>query len=484
MSRLSCSGTESRRAGITLFAKQPPTYQHNLATTPALDPSSAVDLDPVNLPYPQPQPQAQTSRPPPPPFAWLWRCHHCHVVYRLGCTRRCLECSHDFCSSNDMVDGHGRTTAAVRAAKRQRRHRGGPCKAEFDYVGWAVWGAWRRSVLATQEDAAGVMSTMCSPRRDLLAELDTFALYRSGTADDEEEYLLTPLLSLQWGLVSDSRALDVARRKESMYIARKHDCWVHCDFPSECHHAIYAARIAGRTKSTAGIKGLASRGDVEPTSPPSVDVTVPAPAAGQDMTPGKTKEAGVVAPISKILKRVEFTVEVSEPGVPLPPETSTTAVVAVPVALEAASAIEAGDETSPTSRVPVMPARHRRQASQHTISQHKIAQLTGLELDIFDPLRAPGMGVKRPHSSAGRSLTHADHPSHHGANNVAEGLYDTPQVMDEMDVTDTVDEEDALLDDHNELNTLLKMRSAFMRGQFMIQGKIGKTSLQRLNYKM
>lgn len=37
-----------------------------------------------------------------------------------------------------------------------------------------------------------------------------------------------------------------AEKKEALYVRRRHNCWLHCDFPSECHHALYKAQQEGK----------------------------------------------------------------------------------------------------------------------------------------------------------------------------------------------------------------------------------------------
>jgi hypothetical protein len=40
-----------------------------------------------------------------------------------------------------------------------------------------------------------------------------------------------------WDPVSTKIQEEVKERKEEMYVKQEHDCWVHCDYPSECRHA-------------------------------------------------------------------------------------------------------------------------------------------------------------------------------------------------------------------------------------------------------
>jgi len=120
--------------------------------------------------------------PPPPrtPRAWVWQCHRCLNVYRLGCTRRCLDCSHTYCVS---VNPQPEKTSR---GKKRRRQTGGMCAAEFDYIGWEQWGSWRRKVL---------------------------------------------------GYEAMGRCEQKAR--DRAYLQKRHDCYIDCDSPSECCHRRY-----------------------------------------------------------------------------------------------------------------------------------------------------------------------------------------------------------------------------------------------------
>ncbi|KAI1636219.1 hypothetical protein F4809DRAFT_405293 [Biscogniauxia mediterranea] len=128
-------------------------------------------------------PNALPTPPPPPrrPYSWLWQCHSCNMVYRLGCTSRCLVCSHSYCVSANPPSTTGRG--------KKRRRSPGMCVSEFDYQGWAEWGAWRRKVLGIE------------------------AMGPTG-----------------------------AKKRERAFVTKTHNCWTDCDYPSECHHERY--RIA------------------------------------------------------------------------------------------------------------------------------------------------------------------------------------------------------------------------------------------------
>lgn len=150
--------------------------------------------------------------PPPSPCPWLWRCHSCYTIYRLAVTRRCLDCDHTFCL------GDSNTTSPQ--PKGKKRKRGGPCKAEFDYAGWHARGAWRRTVLLN--GGAGCHNT-------------TTAAPKGNKTKN-------------WGDEHRASAADEVRfedKRERLFVRRRHDCSVHCDFPSECHHALFRAQKMG-----------------------------------------------------------------------------------------------------------------------------------------------------------------------------------------------------------------------------------------------
>ncbi|RYP53403.1 hypothetical protein DL768_001648 [Monosporascus sp. mg162] len=120
-----------------------------------------------------------TPPPPPPnPRPWVWQCHGCLTIWRLASTQRCLVCSHEYCTTATRPTGRGR-------GKKRRRGNGAYCRAEFDYQGWEEWGAWRRKVLGRK------------------------------TAQ---------------------------RSRDRAFLDREHDCWLDCDYPSQCHHE--RARLA------------------------------------------------------------------------------------------------------------------------------------------------------------------------------------------------------------------------------------------------
>ncbi|KAK0651072.1 hypothetical protein B0T16DRAFT_300785, partial [Cercophora newfieldiana] len=150
--------------------------------------------------------------PPAEPYPWLWRCHTCHTTYRIACTRRCLRCSHVFCTGPPV----------------SRKSRG-PCKSEFDYSGWAAWGSYRRSLPSLGDIDMDTDTDISTLEQKEAIRGDTYATW---------EPTARPA---HWRKIPKKEEMEVSYRKEAMYMRREHDCWKHCDFPSECRHAVYAA---------------------------------------------------------------------------------------------------------------------------------------------------------------------------------------------------------------------------------------------------
>lgn len=188
---------------------------HNTSTSPSHQQTREMKLiipslrkASTSLSSPLPPP------PPPAPCPWLWRCHSCYTIYRLAVTRRCLNCDHTFC----LGDAAG---AAATEPQGKKRKRGGPCKAEFDYAGWKARGAWRRTVLLNgggSNDATGAATNQTSWGDE----------HEAAAREDPGE-------------VSPFDA-----KRERLFLRKRHNCFVHCDFPSECHHSLFRAQQEGR----------------------------------------------------------------------------------------------------------------------------------------------------------------------------------------------------------------------------------------------
>ncbi|KAK0614857.1 hypothetical protein B0T17DRAFT_498275, partial [Bombardia bombarda] len=179
---------------------------------------------------------------PPPviePFPWTWRCHKCWNIYRLSCTRRCLECSHVFCSGaskeSDKFLGGGSS---------RRRLKKVTCMTEFDFYGWAVRGAYRRTAALNDGNQNGDDGPRKRQRRDstekkdetlIRDELSTWVLVE-GIYDE-----MGDPEAMDWLSVSEEETARVARRKQGLYLSNQYNCWLHCDSPSECLHSAYNA---------------------------------------------------------------------------------------------------------------------------------------------------------------------------------------------------------------------------------------------------
>ncbi|KAI0837721.1 hypothetical protein F5Y06DRAFT_270080, partial [Hypoxylon sp. FL0890] len=136
--------------------------------------------------------------PPPPhmPLPMLWQCHRCLNVYRLSCTRRCLECSHTYC-----ILASSQTKPINQGQECWRRT--AMCTAKFDYVGWEQWGLWRRNTLGFSA------VSQCGPM-----------------------------------------GCDKA------FVKRTHNCWTDCDSPSQCHHRRYKLAAKASTRRPAELEEL------------------------------------------------------------------------------------------------------------------------------------------------------------------------------------------------------------------------------------
>ncbi len=185
--------------------------------------------------------------PPRAPFIWTWTCHKCGSEFPLACTRRCLSCSHQLCTPQ----GRGKRVKT--------------CTTEFDYTGWEIWGAYRRSVAATRtartnetgkKPAATAVDLSrrqthgpCRRKRGSglgAADYDTFATWKLTAENSSRRGWMTQ--SLVWQPLTETKLAEVSRRKERMYVGGRHDCHFHCDFPSECLHAIRTAWIERRIR--------------------------------------------------------------------------------------------------------------------------------------------------------------------------------------------------------------------------------------------
>ncbi|TLD31187.1 hypothetical protein PspLS_02669 [Pyricularia sp. CBS 133598] len=191
---------KARRSLFQRSTSSSPLPKHTLAHLPPTSTQSFV----------MPTLTIRPAPPPPAPYPWVWKCHSCHSTYRLGTTRRCLECGHEMCSSAGDATSRSRQspTKAGRRAKKRRRT-GGPCRSEFDYAGWAAWGEWKRGRLT-------------------------------------------------------------AEAKDAALVDGSYSCADYCDYPSECHHTRY--RIA-HERFEAEAKAALERSEKKKSGLGSITVT-------------------------------------------------------------------------------------------------------------------------------------------------------------------------------------------------------------------
>ncbi|KAI1748243.1 hypothetical protein F4782DRAFT_542936 [Xylaria castorea] len=232
------------KTGSKMSAPTPPptSIPQRASVTSSASPPARLHLRNI-LPA---SPEEPPIMPPPPrmPKAWVWQCHQCHSVYRLGCTRRCLDCSHTYCVVSSKQQQQ--QSSSSNRGKKRRRQQTALCGAEFDYVGWEQWGSWKRKV-------QGYEST---------GRCDTTA-------------------------------------RDRAFLAKSHNCWIDCDSPSECGHRRYelaAEMLRNRMfvpeKPETEIQSPAIVADASPKSPdddiPLTEALVMSEAADGEEGPQKS----------------------------------------------------------------------------------------------------------------------------------------------------------------------------------------------------
>jgi hypothetical protein len=128
----------------------------------------------------------------------VWRCHKCYRVYHLGVTRRCLEDGHVFCT----LLGKARQT----------------CTVEFDYTAWAKFNIWRREHARKRKerDKSDRCKIDLGQKDDVPSALDDHSVCGG----------ITPTKHLSGFLESE---------EQDWPIFKEWNCWLECNFPSECH---------------------------------------------------------------------------------------------------------------------------------------------------------------------------------------------------------------------------------------------------------
>lgn len=147
---------------------------------------------------PAPLPPRFQGEVPPIPRSWIWKCHLCRNTYSFSVTRRCLRDGHYFCS--------------VASSPTTGQPKG--CQSRFDYIGWNQYNIWRREMKLHRR--ASITLTMRSGRGLLGRWNHEHSPSRAGPRTVIDVDGLNPL----W---------------------EERDCWVDCNFPSECH--TYRAQV-------------------------------------------------------------------------------------------------------------------------------------------------------------------------------------------------------------------------------------------------
>lgn len=149
-------------------------------------------------------------------------------------------------SSSPLLQPRRQGRNRHRQSKRARSG-GGACEAEFDYDGWAVWGSWRRRELLRRGKGRRGRSRRSSRNpppesssRGTELEQDCCVTWETETC-----YGSRTRLPDSWAPCPPEQQAEVERQKERMYLGGAHDCSVHCGWPNECGHAVYAAKEAG-----------------------------------------------------------------------------------------------------------------------------------------------------------------------------------------------------------------------------------------------
>lgn len=85
-------------------------------------------------------------------------------------------------------------------------------------------------------------------RRNREVDRDSFATWTPATDahhDSRRGYIGS---SREWHAVTAEERDRITRRKEKMYVRGEHNCWLHCDAPSECRLAVCTACVEGRAR--------------------------------------------------------------------------------------------------------------------------------------------------------------------------------------------------------------------------------------------
>ncbi|KAK4183739.1 hypothetical protein QBC35DRAFT_349837, partial [Podospora australis] len=187
------------------------------------------------------------------PKPWVWRCHRCHEIYPLAVTRRCLDCSHTFCtrpvsqaspssSANAPTEYVSKVVNGKVIRKKKAKKQERMCTSSFDYAGWAKWGSRRRSLSLSLSSSYSQDPSSSESSQDK----EPYATYELAPYTPRRMSLTKQLPILMWKPVSALESDHVSSLKEKLYVKQQHSCEVHCDSPSECRDVQFNAVKAGR----------------------------------------------------------------------------------------------------------------------------------------------------------------------------------------------------------------------------------------------
>ncbi|CAP67519.1 uncharacterized protein PODANS_6_11730, partial [Podospora anserina S mat+] len=179
---------------------------------------------------------------------WKWRCHNCGAKYRIATTRRCLACSHYFCTT--LISPVIKPNPNSKRPKQLQKRRGNrTCASTFDYSGWARYNSWRRLALSSPSSSTSCTTAKLAAESHVTFQPTPLSFFSPASDDDDEDG--AEMEKVQWSPIkTSSHRQRVVLAKERLYVNKKHNCFLHCDYPSECRHMIFEAYEQGRVTLT------------------------------------------------------------------------------------------------------------------------------------------------------------------------------------------------------------------------------------------
>ncbi|KAK0668747.1 hypothetical protein QBC41DRAFT_356300 [Cercophora samala] len=192
--------------------------------------------------------------PPPSPQRWKWRCHSCGAKYRIATTRRCLTCSHYFCTTFTSPIIKPKLTRE-RPRQLHKRRKNQTCGSTFDYLGWERYNSWRRLVLSSPSSSSSSTPAKLEESYATFQPTPLSFFSRASDGDDDDDDVDdnddAGMKKVQWTPVKTLlQRRRVVLAKERLYVNKKHNCFLHCDYPSECRHLVFEAYEHGRVRLT------------------------------------------------------------------------------------------------------------------------------------------------------------------------------------------------------------------------------------------